>query len=66
MKERVRERMSTLEQTREIDGAKQDMHGRYYVQDREGYRRYGYHAHFTGAYVCYTCGVLCDCGEDSE
>jgi hypothetical protein len=55
--------MNTLEQTREIDGAKQDMHGRYYTQDREGYRNYGYHAHFTGAYICYTCGVLCECGE---
>lgn len=26
--------------------------------------RYGYHAHFTGAYICYTCGVLCECGEE--
>jgi hypothetical protein len=23
----------------------------------------GYHAHFTGAWVCYSCGHLCECGE---
>ena len=23
----------------------------------------GYHAHFTGAWVCYTDGHLCECGE---
>ena len=23
----------------------------------------GYHAHFTGAWVCYKCGHLCECGE---
>lgn len=28
--------------------------------------RFGYSAHFTGAYICYTCGALCDCGEDTE
>jgi hypothetical protein len=28
--------------------------------------RYGYSGHFTGAYICYTCGALCDCGEDGE
>jgi hypothetical protein len=26
--------------------------------------RYGYRAHFSGAYICYTCGHLCECGED--
>lgn len=26
--------------------------------------RFGYRAHFTGAYICYTCGALCDCGEE--
>ena len=26
--------------------------------------RFGYRAHFTGAWICYTCGALCDCGED--
>lgn len=25
---------------------------------------YGYTAHFTGAYVCYTCGHMCECGEE--
>ena len=23
----------------------------------------GYHTHFTGAWVCYNCGHLCECGE---
>lgn len=26
----------------------------------------GYRAHFTGAWVCYTCGHLCECGEDLD
>jgi len=26
--------------------------------------RYGYRAHFSGAYVCYTCGHVCECGEE--
>lgn len=26
--------------------------------------RYGYYTHFTGAYICYTCGALCECGEE--
>lgn len=26
--------------------------------------RYGYNAHFGGAYICYTCGHLCECGDD--
>jgi hypothetical protein len=56
--------MNTLEETRRIDGAKLDIEGRYYVQDSEGYRSYGYRAHFSGAYVCYTCGHLCDCGDE--
>lgn len=66
MKEREGKNMTKLEETRELDGAKEDMHGRYYVQDKEGYRSYGYFAHFTGAYVCYTCGHLCECGEGEE
>jgi len=28
--------------------------------------RYGYTAHFTGAYICYTCGHVCECGEWQE
>ena len=59
--------METLERTREIDGAtRQDSNGRYYRLKPDGdrnIRAYGYHAHFTGGYVCYTCGVLCECGE---
>jgi len=58
--------MYTLEKTREIDGAKQDSEGRYYVQDREGYRNYGYSTGWGGIYVCYTCGHVCDCGEGGE
>ena len=23
----------------------------------------GYHTHFTGVWVCYNCGHLCECGE---
>ena len=23
----------------------------------------GYHTHFTGAWVCYNCGHLCECGD---
>ena len=56
--------MNTLEDTRRIDGAKLDTEGRYYVQVSKGYRSYGYHAHFSGAYICYTCGHLCDCGDE--
>jgi hypothetical protein len=51
----------TLEREREIAGAKQDIHGRYYVQDSEGYRSYGYRTHFSGLYVCYTDGHYCEC-----
>ena len=58
--------MTTLQEEREIMGAKLDMHGRYYVQDREGYRTYGYQARWGGAYICYTCGHLCECGEGEE
>jgi len=28
--------------------------------------RRGYNTWLSGGYVCYTCGLLCDCGEDSE
>ena len=37
-----------------------DLDGR--LRDTNG--RYGYTAHFTGAYVCYTCGHMCECGDD--
>lgn len=39
-----------------------DDNDRFYAQ-RESGREYGYRTHFTGSYVCYTCGHLCDCGE---
>jgi hypothetical protein len=26
----------------------------------------GYIGHFTGAYICYECGALCDCGGDDD
>lgn len=40
-----------------------DANGRWHTRDGE----YGYAGHFTGAYICYTCGALCDCGDtDSE
>lgn len=63
-RERERVMSYTLEQTREIDGATLlDDEGRYYREGERG-RKYGYSAHFSGAYVCYTCGHLCECGEE--
>ena len=32
----------------------------------EGERQYGYVTRLTGSYVCYTCGHLCECGEEGE
>jgi len=32
----------------------------------EGEKRYGYSTLWGGLYVCYTCGHLCDCGEEGE
>ena len=55
-----------LEEARVIYGAKQDLEGRYYVQDTEGYRSYRYTSGITGADVCFTCGLLCKCGEEGE
>lgn len=60
-----RTRMNTLEDTRQLDGAiLQDEDDRYYLITSKGDRAYGYHAHFSGAYICYTCGHLCDCGDE--
>lgn len=60
----------TLEQTRELDGATlQDSNGRYYRLKPDGdrnIRTYGYSAHMSGAYVCYTCGHLCECEGEGE
>jgi hypothetical protein len=56
--------MSTLQETRVTDGATLiDDNGRFYALERDGKRVYGYSAWMSGAYVCYTCGHLCDCGE---
>jgi hypothetical protein len=56
--------MSTLEQTRELDGATLlDDEGRYYKRGDKGEIYHGYFAHFGGAWICYTCGHLCECGE---
>jgi hypothetical protein len=55
-----------LEEARVIHGAKPDLEDRYYIQDTEGYRSYGYNSGITGAYVCFTCGLLCECGEEGE
>jgi len=60
----------TLEQTRELDGATlQDSNGRYYRLKPDGdrnIRKYGYSAHISGAYICYTCGHLCECEGESD
>ena len=59
--------MTTLDSVRELDGATlQDNNGRYYWQDIDGKKYYGYSAHMSGAYICYTCGHLCECGEGEE
>jgi hypothetical protein len=59
--------MTTLQETREIEGAVLvDEDNRHYAVDECGNRFYGYFTHLTGAYVCYTCGHLCDCGEGEE
>jgi len=41
-----------------------DSSGRKYEINSDGTRSYGYRTYLTGAYVCYTCGHLCDCGDD--
>ena len=33
---------------------------------RDTLNRTGYYAHFGGAWICYTCGHLCECGESDE
>jgi len=56
--------MDMIEKARELDGAtRQDSNGRYYRLKPDGDRNvrvYGYNTPFSGSYVCYTCGVLCD------
>jgi hypothetical protein len=56
-----------LEVTRALDKAThRDNQERYYRIDHEGAKVFGYHAWQTGAWVCYTCGLGCDCYETSE
>jgi hypothetical protein len=58
--------MISLKKTREIDGATfQEDDGRWYAYSEgfHGERRYGYYTHLTTAWVCYTCGHLCECEE---
>jgi hypothetical protein len=55
--------METLEKNRESDGAKLNDEGRYCVEIEPGLFAYGYRTHFTGAWICYNCGHLCECGE---
>lgn len=54
---------STLKRERELRGATLlDDNDRFYAEGQA--EEYGYRAHFSGSYVCYTCGHLCDCGDD--
>jgi transcription initiation factor IIE alpha subunit len=63
---RVNNGASTLRREREIQGATLlDDSDRFYAIV-EGERRYGYRTHFSGLFVCYTCGHLCECGEGEE
>lgn len=55
---------STLKRERQLRGAVLlDDNDRFYLDGERG-REYGYHPRFGGGYVCYTCGHLCDCGEE--
>jgi hypothetical protein len=54
----------TLKRERAMQGATLlDSDDRFYLEI-DGVRRYGYHTHLGGLYVCYTCGHLCECGEE--
>lgn len=57
--------VKSLKYYRQLDGATLlDSEDRYYRLDDKGERIYGYRTHFTGAYVCYSCGHLCECGQE--
>lgn len=57
---------STLRREREIQGATLlDDNDRFYAIV-EGERRYGYRTQFSGLYVCYTDGHLCECYSEEE
>lgn len=59
--------VKNLRYYRQLDGAwRLDDSDRYYRLDDSGNKVYGYRTHLTGSYVCYTCGHLCECGEDSD
>jgi len=56
----------TLRREREIQGATLLDHNDRFYLEVEGERRYGYRAHLSGTYVCYTDGHYCECGEGEE
>jgi transcription initiation factor IIE alpha subunit len=69
MKRRVRRVNNgawTLKREREIQGATLLDHSDRFYAIVEGERRYGYRTQFSGLFVCYTCGHLCECGEEGE
>jgi hypothetical protein len=59
--------VKNLQVMRGIDGARLlDDNERFYRLGEAGERVYGYHTQLGGLYVCYTCGHLCECGEEGE
>lgn len=54
----------TLKRERDTQGATLlDSDDRFYLEI-DGVKRYGYNTRLGGLYVCYTCGHLCECGEE--
>jgi hypothetical protein len=59
--------LSPLEVTRLLSKAtQQNKLGQYYNTDSAGQKVFGYHAWQTGDWVCYTCGLLCNCEREGE
>ena len=57
--------MLTLESARELYNAThQDEAGRWYAKELGKPKKYGYNTHLGSLYVCFTCGHLCECGEE--
>lgn len=56
--------MTTLERERQLARAKLNDEGRYCVEVEPGLYAYGYLTHFSGLYVCFTCGHYCECGGE--
>jgi hypothetical protein len=55
----------TLESARELYGAvNRDEAGRYYAKKLGKPKKYGYRTQLGQLYVCFTCGHLCECGEE--